>query len=42
MKNVAIDLLIPPDSYDDVSEIYLEFRPGAGGSEAAIFVEDAS
>ena len=38
LKHSAIDLLIPPDSYDDVSEIYLEFRAGAGGSESAVFV----
>jgi peptide chain release factor 1 len=38
LKQSTIDLLIPPDSFDDVSEIYLEFRAGAGGSESAVFV----
>ena len=35
-------MLVPLDLYDDIQEVLLEFRPGAGGSESALFVEDAS
>ena len=42
MKDKCIELLIPPDLYDDVTEVTLEFRPGAGGTESSLFVEDLS
>ena len=34
--------LIPTAPYDNASEVMLEFRPGAGGSESSIFVQDIS
>lgn len=36
------ELLVPPAPYDKADDIILEFRPGAGGSESCIFIQDIS
>lgn len=33
---------MPPAPYDKADDIILEFRPGAGGAESSIFVQDIS
>ena len=32
LEEEIINMLIPPDLYDDFDEVTLEFRAGAGGS----------
>ena len=36
----AIELLVPPDQYDDCNSINIEIRPGVGGSESSLFADD--
>ena len=35
-------MLVPETPYEKADDILLEFRPGAGGSESCIFVQDIS
>ena len=35
-------MLIPPAPFDKADDIILEFKPGAGGAESSIFVQDIS
>lgn len=42
LKQECWDLLIPAAPYDDANDIIVEFRPGAGGTESSIFVQDIS
>ena len=35
-------MLIPQPKYDNASDVIMELRPGAGGSESCIFVKDIS
>jgi len=34
--------MVSPEPYDKADDIILEFRPGAGGAESSIFVQDIS
>lgn len=36
----CLEQLIEPSLYDDYNDISLELRPGVGGSESSLFVED--
>lgn len=38
----SLELMVPPAPYDKADDVILEFRPGAGGAESSIFVEDIS
>lgn len=38
----SLELLVPSAPYDKADDIILEFRPGAGGAESSIFVQDIS
>ena len=42
LREQSWELLVPPAPYDNADDIILEFRPGAGGTESSIFVEDIS
>lgn len=34
--------MVPPAPYDKADDVILQFRPGVGGAESSIFVQDIS
>ena len=41
-QDECLELMVSAAPYDKADDVILEFRPGAGGAESSIFVQDIS